>query len=97
MASLRHLRCVLEGPPPSSGSTRETRKGAGPLDDGDNPDTRAQCGGCSPRITSGFEYHRDDGRAYHNGCVPLTTTRPRNRPQAAQVAPQQAGKLVAGG
>ena len=102
MASLRHLRCVLEGPPSSSGSTRETRQCAGPLDDGDepdepdNPDTRARCGGCSRRITAGSEYHRDDGNAYHNGCVPLTATRPRNRPQAAQVGPRQAGKLVAG-
>ena len=108
MASLRHLRCVLEGPPSSSGSTRETRKGARPIDepdepdeadDGDNPDppdTRAQCGGCSRRIRPGYEYHRDDGNAYHNGCVPLATTRPSNRPQTAQVAPQQAGKPLAG-
>ena len=108
MASLRHLRCVLEGPPAFSGSTRETRQCAGPLDDGDepdepdepdeadNPDTRAQCGGCSRRITPGSEYHHDDGKAYHNNCVPLNTTRPLNRPQTAQVARRQAGKLVAG-
>ena len=51
---------------------------------------------CSRRITPGSEYHRDDGKDYHNNCVPLATTRPRNRPQAAQGAPQQAGKLLAG-
>ena len=111
MASMRHLRCVLEGPPASSGSTRKTRQRAGPLDDDDEPDeadeaadgdkpgkpdTWAQCGGCSRRITPGSEYHRDDGKAYHNNCVPLTTTRPLNRPQTAQVARRQAGKLVAG-
>ena len=103
MASLRHLRCVLEGPPPASGSTGKTRKGAGPLDagdaadDADEPDdTRTQCGGCSRRIAPGFEYHRDDGRAYHNNCVPLATTRPLNRPQTAQAAPQQDGKLLVG-
>ena len=39
--------------------------------------------------------HRDDGKAYHNNCVPLATTRPLNPAQAAQAAPQQAGKLVA--
>ena len=66
--------------------------------DGDagDPDTRAQCDGCSRGITPGREYYRDDGNAYHNNCVPLTTTRPLNRPQAAQVDPRQAGKLVAG-
>ena len=61
-----------------------------------DPDTRARCGGCSRRITSGSEYHRDDGNAYHNNCVPLTTTRPLNPPPTAQCAPQQAGKLLAG-
>ena len=40
--------------------------------------------------------HRDDGRAYHNGCVPLATTRPRNRLQTPQVGPRQVGKFVAG-
>ena len=62
----------------------------------DAHDTRARCGGCSKRITPGFEYWRDDGRAYHNNCVPLATTRPLNPAQAAQAAPQQAGKLLAG-
>ena len=61
-----------------------------------DPDTRARCGGCSKRITPGFAYWRDDGRAYHNGCVPLATTRPLNPAQAAHAAPQQAGRLVAG-
>ena len=107
MGSLWHLRCVLEGPPPTSGSTRETRKGASPLnddddddddeaDDGDKPDTRSQCGGCSRRITSGFEYHLDDGRAYHNNCVPFATTRTLNCPQTAQGISQQAEKFLAG-
>ena len=62
----------------------------------DDHDTRARCGGCSRRITSGSEYHRDDGNAYHNNCVPLATTRPLNPAQAAHAAPQQAGRLVAG-
>ena len=66
------------------------------LDEADAPDTRAQCGGCSRRITSGSEYHRDDGNAYHNNCVPLATIRPLNPAHADQAAPQQAGKLVAG-
>ena len=88
-SSLNHLRAALEGPP-STGSTGKTRRPADP------PDTRSQCGRCSRRITSGFEYHLDDGRAYHNNSVPLATTRPRNRPQTAQGTPQQAGKLVAG-
>ena len=96
MASIRHLRCVLEGPPTSSGSTRKTRRPADPLDKADAPDTRAQCGGCSRRITPRSEYHRDDGKAYHNNCVPLATTRPLNPAHAAQAAPQQAGKLLAG-
>ena len=86
----------------------KTRKGTGPLSDdddddeadeagdGDKPDTRARCAGCSRRSGPGFEYHRDDGKAYHNGCVTLTATRPRNRPQGAKGAPQLAGKLVAG-
>ena len=62
----------------------------------DDHDTRARCGGCSRRITSDSEYHRDDGNAYHNNCVPLTTTRPLNPPPTAHAAPQQAGKLLAG-
>ena len=107
MTSIRHLRCVLEGPPPS-GSTRKTRRPADPLDkadeadqpaaldEADEADTRARCGGCSRRITPRSEYHRDDGKAYHNNCVPLTTTRPLNPTQTAQAAPKQAGKPVAG-
>ena len=66
------------------------------LDEADAPDTRAQCGGCSRRITSGSEYHRDEGNAFHNNCVTLATIRPLNPAPAAQAAPQQAGKLVAG-
>ena len=62
----------------------------------DDHDTRGRCGGCSRRITSGSEYHRDDGNAYHNNCVPLTTTRPLNPPPTAHAAPQQGGKLLAG-
>ena len=62
MASIRHLRCVLEGPPPS-GSTRKTRRPAdlldkadeadqpAALDEADEADTSARCGGCSRRIT----------------------------------------------
>ena len=61
-----------------------------------NNPQRWPCGGCSRRITPGSEYHRDDGNAYHNNCVPLTTTRPLNPPPTAQDAPQQAGKLLAG-
>ena len=62
----------------------------------DAPDPRPQCGSCSKRIAQGYAYWRHDGRAYHNNCVPLSTTRPLNSSQAAQAAPQQAGKLVAG-
>ena len=72
--------------------------GANAGDEADAPDeadTRTQCGGCSRRITPRSEYWRDDGRAYHNGCVPLATTRPLNPAQAAHAAPQQAGKRVA--
>ena len=102
MASVGHVRRALGDPPPFVHP--KTRKGTNALiddepdepDEADEPDTRVQCGGCSRRITPGREYHRDDGKAYHNGCVPLATTRPRNRPQAPQVDPQQAGKLVAG-
>ena len=100
MASIRHRNCVLGIPPPPF--TWKTGKPADPLDkadeadEADAPDTRAQCGGCSRRITPGSEYHRDDGNAYHNNCVPLTTTRPLNPPQTAQDAHQQAGKLLAG-
>ena len=61
-----------------------------------DPDTRTACGGCSRRITPGYAYWRDDGRAYHNNCVPLATNRPLNPAQATQAAPQQAGKLLAG-
>ena len=64
-------------------------------DDGE-PDTRTPCGGCSKRITPGSEYWRDDGRAYHNGCVPLATTRPLDPTRTAQAAPQQASTLLAG-
>ena len=97
MASIRHRNCVLGIPPPAF--NRKTDQPADDADDADAldaPDTRARCGGCARRITPGSEYHRDDGNAYHNNCVPLTTTRPRNPAQAAQGAPQQAGKLVAG-
>ena len=96
MASIRHRNCVLGIPPPPF-----TWKISQPDDDDepdalDEPDTRAQCGGCSRRITPGSEYHRDDGKAYHNNCVPLTTTRPLNPLPTAQDAHQQAGKLLAG-
>ena len=75
--------------PPSKGQPADDS------DDGD-PDPRTQCGGCARRITPGREYWRDDGRAYHKGCVPLATTRPLNPAQAAQGAPQQAPKRLAG-
>ena len=67
-------------------------------DDGDagDPDTQFTCGGCSKRIAPGSEYWRDNGLAYHNGCVPLATTRPLNPTQTAQAAPQQARRLVVG-
>ena len=106
MTSVGHVRRALGDPPPFV--QPKTRQRAGRLDDddeadeadeagdGDKPDTMTRCGGCSRPIESGFEYHRDDGKAYHNGRVPLTATRPRNRPQAAQGAPQQAGKPIAG-
>ena len=100
MASTRHRNCILGIPPPPF--TWKTGKPADPLDkadeadEADAPDTRSQCGGCSRRITSGSEYHRHDGNAYHNNCVPLATTRPLNPAHAAQAAPQQAGKLAAG-
>ena len=97
IASTRHRNRILGIPPPPF--TWKTGKPADALDkadEADAPDTRAQCGGCSRRITPGSEYRRDDGNAYHNNCVPLSTTRPLNRPQAAQEAPQQAGKLLAG-
>ena len=58
-------------------------------------DTQPQCGGCSQRIKPGHAYWRDDGCAYHNGCVPLATTRPLDPTQTAQAAPQQASTLVA--
>ena len=103
MASTRHRNCVLGIPrPPFTWKTGkpadplDKADEADPLDKADEADTRSQCGGCSRRITPGSEYHRDDGRAYHNNCVPLATARPRNRPQTAQGTPQQAGKLVAG-
>ena len=94
--SIGHVRRALGDPPPFV--HQNTRQGADPLsdenddDEADEPDTRVQCGGCSRRITPGSEYHRDDGKDYHNNCVPLATT----RPQAAQVAPRRAGKLLAG-
>ena len=112
MTSGGHVRRALGDPPPFVHPKTRRRAGrldddddddeadeageAGEAGDGDKPDTMTRCGGCSRRITPGSEYHRDDGKAYHNNCVPLTTTCPRNRPQTAQVAPQQAGKLVAG-
>ncbi len=105
MASVGHVRRGMGDPPPFVHP--KTRKGAGPLSDdddddeadeadeagdGDKPDTRARCAGCSRRSEPGFENHRDDGRAYHNNCAPLAAT----RPQTVQVAPRQAGKLLAG-
>ena len=92
--SIGHLRRALGDPPPF---VQPPSKGqpANDSDDGE-PDTRTPCGGCSRCITSGYAYWRDDGNAYHNNCVPLTTTRPLNPPPTAQGAPQHAGKLVAG-
>ena len=92
--SIGHVRRALGDPPPFV--QPKTRQRAAEADALDEPDTRAQCGGCSRRITPGAEYWRDDGRVYHCNCVPLTTTRPLNPAQAAQAAPQQAGKLLAG-
>ena len=91
--SIGHVRRALGDPPPFV--QPKTGQPAAEDDALDEADTRAQCGGCSRRIRPGYEYHRDDGNAYHNGCVPLATTRPSNRPQTAQVAPQQAGKPLA--
>ena len=93
MQSIGHVRRAHGDPPPFV--QPKTGQPAA-LDEADAPDTRAQCGGCSRRITPGSEYHRDDGNAYHNNCVPMTTTRPINPPPTAQDAPQQAGKLLAG-
>ena len=109
MASLRHRNCILGIPPPPyswrTGQPADAPAEADALeeDDGDDAeadaleedDTRTQCGGCSRRITPKSEYWRDDGRAYHNGCVPLATTRPLNPAQATHAALQQAGKRVA--
>ena len=105
--SIGHVRRALGDPPPFvQPKTGQPSAEADPLeeDDGDEteadaldePDTRTQCGGCSRRITPEAEYWRDDGRAYHNGCVPLATTRPLDPTQTAQAAPQQASTLVAG-
>ena len=97
ITSVGHVRRALGDPPPFVHP--KTRQTAGPLDDGDNPDApdpRARCAGCSRRITAGSEYRRDDGKAYHNNCVPLATTRPLNPAQTGRDAPQQAGKRVAG-
>ena len=108
MASLGHVRRALGDPPPfvhpktrqgdgplsdddDENDDDEADVGAA-LKSPNNPDLRVQCGGCSRRIEPGFEYHRDDGKDYHNNCVPLATT----RPQAAQGAPRRAGKLLAG-
>ena len=107
MASLGHVRRALGDPPPFvQPKTGQPSAEADPLeeDDGDEteadaldkPDTRTQCGGCSRRITPEAEYWRDDGRAYHNNCVPLETTHPLDPTQTAQAAPQQASTLVAG-
>ena len=62
----------------------------------DAADARVSFGGCSKRTTPGAEYWRDYGNPYHNGCVPLATTRPLNPAQTAQAAPQQARTRVAG-
>ena len=103
--SIGHVRRALGDPPllvqPKTGQPAALDKAdeadePAVLDEADAPDTRAQCGGCSRRITSGSEYHRDDGNAFHNNCVLLATTRPLNPAQTSQAAPQQAGKLVAG-
>ena len=108
MASERHRNCVLGIPPPAySWKTGKPADEDQPEDeptavqddsfDGEqDADTRTPCGGGSRRITPGSEYWRSDGKAYHNGCVSLATTRPLNPPQTAQAAQRQAGKRVAG-
>ena len=90
--SIGHVRRALGDPPPF---VQPKARDADDSDDGE-PDTRTLCAGCSKRITPGAEYWRDNGLAYHNGCVPLATTRPMNPTQTAQAAPQQASTLVAG-
>ena len=87
-----------KGKPADEDEPEEDVKSLTSSDDGDagDPDTRAQCDGCSGRIQPGVEYWRDDGRVYHNGCLPMVTTRPLNPAQAAQAAPQQSGTRLAG-
>ena len=92
--SIGHVRRALGDPPPFV--QPKTGQPTAEADALEEDDTRTQCGGCSRRITPRSEYWRDDGRAYHNGCVPLATTRPLDPTQTAQAAPQQASTLVAG-
>ena len=92
--SIGHVRRALGDPPPFV--QPKTGQPSAEADVLEEDDTRTQCGGCSRRITPGSEYWHDDGCAYHNGCVPLATTRPMNPAQTAQAAPQQTSTLVAG-
>ena len=109
MKSIGHIRRAHGDPPPfvqpqSKGKTADENEPEEDVtsltssEDGDaeDPDTQSTCGGCSKRIAPGAEFWRGNGLAYYNNCVPLATTRPLNPTQAAQAAPQQGVKLLAG-
>ena len=92
--SIGHVRRALGDPPPFV--QPKMGQPAAEAAEPDEADTPTPCAGCSRRITPGAEYWRDNGLAFHNGCVPLATTRPLDPTQTAQAAPQQDSTLVAG-
>ena len=83
--SAAHGRRVL-GIPHPDGRPVKTQHGNSAAEAAE-ADTQPRCGGCSRPITPGHAYWRDDGCAYHNGCVPLATTRPLDPTQTSQAAP----------